>query len=429
MTYQEARQYLEQVYQRGSVLGLTALKELLKRLGNPQDDLKFIHIAGTNGKGSVLSYVSAVLEEAGYLVGRYISPTLFHYRERIQVNEEMISRENMARLTGLLAEESRKMEEEGLALPTGFELETAMSFLYFKEKHCDIIVLETGMGGTTDATNVVTTTVLEIIASIGMDHMEFLGDSLEKIAENKAGIIKPGTRVVSAFQEEEASRVLKRVCEERHCELKFVQPSELKRLEAGYERQRFSYKERNNVEISLAGSYQFANAALALEALDSLRNLGYAITEEQVQKGMKGAQWKGRFTLLHKKPAVLVDGAHNPAAAQVLKESLELYFPGKRLYFIFGVFCDKDYKKIIQITAPLAYHILTVQTPDNPRALDAEILQAEVAKVNPSVEACASVAKAVEKSLAMAGEEDVILAFGSLSYLCQVEKALKAMES
>ena len=208
MDYKEARVYLDEAAKYGSVLGLTTMTELLKRLGNPQDDLKFVHIAGTNGKGSVLAYLSTVLKEAGYKVGRYISPTLFSYRERIQVNEAYITKEAVARLTGLVKEAADEMAAEHLAVPTVFEMETAISFLYFKEECCDLVVLETGMGGREDATNVVKTTVLEVLASISMDHMGVLGNTLGEIAWNKAGIIKPGTAVVSMKQLPEAMQVI-----------------------------------------------------------------------------------------------------------------------------------------------------------------------------------------------------------------------------
>lgn len=424
MNYREARDYLERLSARGSVLGLDSVRELLGRLGNPQNQLKFIHIAGTNGKGSALAFVSSVLREAGYRVGCYISPTLFSYRERIQVNGERIEREALARLVSGIAEAAASMERDGLAVPTVFEQETVLAFLYFAEKKCDIVVLETGMGGRLDATNVVTTTILEILTSIGMDHMGFLGNTLAEIAKNKAGIIKPKTSVVSARQEAEAGKVIESVCEQQGCTLQNVQPEKLKDVVYGIESQSFSYKEWENVQISLAGSYQIVNAALALEALEALGHMGWEITPEQIYEGMKKAQWRGRFTVLQKNPLVLVDGAHNPAAARVLQESVNLYFPGKRLFFIFGVFEDKDYEGIIQLMAPLAHHIFTVQTPDNPRAMNAERLRDEVNKVKPCAEACDSIDQAVKKSLAMAEADDVILAFGSLSYLSKVENAL-----
>ncbi len=422
MDYREARVYLEELSKYGSVLGLESMKELLRRLGNPQDELRFLHISGTNGKGSVLAYLSTVLSEAGYRTGRYISPTLFSYRERIQVDGERIEKEALARHVTAIAEAIRGMEAEHKGSPTVFEVETALGFLYFKEKGCDIVVLETGLGGALDATNVIQTPVLEVIASISMDHMDVLGDTLEKIALQKAGIIKPGTSVVSAAQEPEAAQVLADVCAEKGCKLYVTEPEKISEVRYGCGKQSFSYKHWENMEISLAGSFQIFNACLALEAIDALKREGWEITEQQVREGMAKAQWKGRFTLISQKPAIVLDGAHNPAAARELRHSLELYFPGKKLHYIFGVFRDKDYRQVITLTAPLAEHIITIQTPGNPRALPAKELMEAVKQVNPSVEAADSIGDAVEKSLKNAGEEDAVIIFGSLSFLGEALK-------
>lgn len=428
MNYEEARVYLDEVSKYGSVLGLDNMRELLGRLGNPQDDLKFIHISGTNGKGSALSYMSTILSGAGFRTGRYISPTLYAYRERIQVDGAMIDRESLAALVTVVKEAVDAMEAENKGNPTVFEVETALSFLYFKEQKCDIVVLETGLGGTLDATNVVKTTVMEMISSIGMDHMEFLGGTLQEIAENKAGIIKPHTWVVSAEQDPKAAEVIKRVCREKDCKLSVVDPDAFQDVHYGYEKQTFTYKNWKDVEITLAGTYQVTNAALALEAVEALRKLGYSLTEEQVRKGMKAAFWRGRFSVIHKNPVVVIDGAHNPAAAKVLKDSLETYFQGKNLHFIMGVFADKDYQSVIEMTAPLAKHIITIETPGNPRALSAVKLKEAVEKVNPSVEAAGSIREAVEKSMKNAQKDDVIAAFGSLSFLGELDREVQSME-
>lgn len=426
MNYREARVYLEQVSKYGSVLGLDNMRELLNRLGNPQKDLKFIHISGTNGKGSVLAYLSTVLSGAGYRTGRYLSPTLFSYREKIQVDGEKINKESLAAHVTAIAEASRDMQEKNAGIPTIFEVETVLAFLYFQEKKCDLVVLETGMGGLLDATNIIDTTVLEVIAPISMDHMEFLGDTLAKIAEQKAGIIKKDTRVVSAPQEAEAAEVISDTCRRQHCILETVDPAELTQIRYGYERQSFSYKGWKQVEIQLAGKYQIMNAALALEAVEALRKLGYALPEGAVREGMAGTSWRGRFTVLDKDPLIVMDGAHNPAAARMLRDSLELYFPGRKLHYIFGMFRDKDYNGVIALTAPLAEDIITVETPGNPRALPAGELAEAVAKVNPRVEPSDSIAAAVKKSLERAAKEDVIVIFGSLSFLGEAEKEVKS---
>ena len=424
MNYKEARVYLDEVSKYGSVLGLESMRELLRRLGDPQDELKFIHISGTNGKGSVLAYLSTILTGAGYRTGRYISPTLFSYRERIQVDGEYIEKESLACHVTAIAAAAEDMQKAGLPSPTVFEIETALAFLYFKEKRCDIVTLEVGCGGLLDATNVITTTLMEVIASISMDHTDLLGDTLAKIAAQKAGIIKPDTMVVSAQQKSEAAQVIEDTCKEQHCTLQMVDESKISNVHYGAEGQTFSYKTWENVAISLAGSYQIKNAALAIEGVEALRKLGYALSDQQVREGLLHTAWRGRFTTLRRDPTVIIDGAHNPAAALELKESLERYFPGKTLYFVMGMFKDKDYAQVIDLTAPLARHIITVETPGNPRAMPARELAEAVGKVNPSVEWADSVAHGVEKALAMAGKEDAVIVFGSLSFLGEAADAV-----
>ena len=424
MNYKEARVYLDEVSKYGSVLGLESMRELLRRLGDPQNELKFIHISGTNGKGSVLAYLSTILSGAGYRTGRYISPTLFSYRERIQVDGEYIEKESLACHVTAIAAAAGDMQKAGLPSPTVFEIETALAFLYFKEKRCDIVTLEVGCGGLLDATNVITTTLMEVIASISMDHTDLLGDTLAKIAAQKAGIIKPDTMVVSAQQKSEAAQVIEDTCKEQHCTLQMVDESKISNVHYGAEGQTFSYKTWENVAISLAGSYQIKNAALALEGVEALRKLGYALSDQQVREGLLHTAWRGRFTTLRRDPTVIIDGAHNPAAALELKESLERYFPGKTLYFVMGMFKDKDYAQVIDLTAPLARHIITVETPGNPRAMPARELAEAVGKVNPSVEWADSVAHGVEKALAMAGKEDAVIVFGSLSFLGEAADAV-----
>ena len=316
------------------------------------------------------------------------------------------------------------MQKAGLPSPTVFEIETALAFLYFKEKRCDIVTLEVGCGGLLDATNIITTTLMEVIASISMDHTDLLGDTLAKIAAQKAGIIKPDTMVVSAQQKSEAAQVIEDTCKEQHCTLQMVDESKISNVHYGAEGQTFSYKTWENVAISLAGSYQIKNAALALEGVETLRKLGYALSDQQVREGLLHTAWRGRFTTLRRDPTVIIDGAHNPAAALELKESLERYFPGKTLYFVMGMFKDKDYAQVIDLTAPLARHIITVETPGNPRAMPARELAEAVGKVNPSVEWADSVAHGIEKALAMAGKEDAVIVFGSLSFLGEAADAV-----
>ena len=424
MNFTEAETYLHTISKTGSVFGLATIRELLQRLGDPQNTLKFIQIAGTNGKGSVLACLSTVLTQAGYCTGRYFSPHMASYRETIQVNGEPMEKASMARHLTEIQKAARQMEEEGMAAPTYFESLTALAFLYFREKDCDVVVLEAGLGGRLDATNVVTTTILELIVSIGMDHMDVLGNTIEEITAEKAGIIKPNTIVVSAPQKPAAREVLEAICRERGCTFRCVEDTQIKevRFEGGM--QQFSYKSWKNVAISLAGTYQVNNASLALEGVEALRKLGFSLSDRQVYEGMARAAWWGRFTQIAKEPTVIVDGAHNEDGARALRDSLERYYKGRRLYYIFGVFQDKAYQKIIQLTAPLAEYIITVQTPNNPRALPARTLKEAVAAVNPNVEAAGSIPDAVRKLNQMAKKDDVIIIFGSLSFLKEAERAV-----
>ena len=425
MNYAEARVYLDETSKYGSVLGLENMKALLDRLDNPQKSLKFIHISGTNGKGSVLAYLSTILYKAGYRTGRYISPTLFSYRERIQVNEEVIEKESLAKHVTSIAQAVENMKENDAGTPTAFEIETALAFLYFKEKKCDIVVLETGLGGALDATNIIQTTQLEVIAPISMDHTDVLGKTLREIALQKAGIIKPHTTVVTAVQQTEAREVLQQVCVEKGSRFCEVDTAEIRNVHYGYIQQSFSYKDWENIKISLAGEFQIQNAALALEAINQLRREGFTLPDEAVYEGMQQAKWNGRFTIMSQEPVIILDGAHNPQAAEALKKSLESYFKDRNIYYIFGVFKDKDYKKIIEITAPLAEHIITIETLDNPRALPADILKNEVEKVNASVETGGSIEAAIKKNLSYMGADDVLVIFGSLSFLGTAAKAIK----
>ncbi|MCC8066748.1 MAG: bifunctional folylpolyglutamate synthase/dihydrofolate synthase [Clostridiales bacterium] len=428
MDYREARAFVDGLQGRGGPLGLEAISNLLQFLGDPQEELRVIHVAGTNGKGSVIAYLAAVLETAGYRVGRYVSPTLFSYREQIQLNGENISREDFAEQITKIAAAMETMRAEGMQLPSMFEAETAAAFLYFQEQKCDFVLLETGMGGRTDATNVIRKPVLSVLASISMDHMEYLGSTLGEIAWNKAGIFKEGVPVVSTEQEEEAAAVIRDEARKKKCPVTFVGRDFIKELSHDLDGQSFSYEPFGIVTIRLAGRHQRENAALALECVGALRKQGYLISETALKEGMRTASWKGRFSVIHKNPIVVLDGAHNPDAAARLRDAILDYFPDRKKYYIMGVFSDKEYDKIIDKTADLAEHIITIETPDNPRALPAEALARAVQRVNPSAEAAGSIAEAVDRSFALAGPEDVILIFGSLSFLGEAEQAVRNLD-
>lgn len=424
MNYQEARAFIDNASTYGSVLGLENMKQLSIRLDVPEADLSFVHIAGTNGKGSVTSYIETILQEAGYRVGKYVSPTLCSYRERIQINKEPISKVDFANCMGRIYKVSKEMEQEGLSHPTPFELETMCAFLYFKEKSCDMVVLECGLGGDTDATNIIQNTKVAVITSISRDHMGYLGDSLEEIAEHKVGIIKDGSKVVTVMQEESVLQIIEQESKKHSAKLSVADGKNIILQESNLEGQGFVYEE-TLYEITLLGLHQIENAVVAIEGIKALRELGYVITKEQVQKGLKKTTWLGRFSIVGKQPYMIVDGAHNEAAALRLKESLIHYFKGKKLIFLMGVFKDKEYNKVIQLTAPLASHIITLTPPDSQRALSALELAEEVKKYHKSVEVSNSIEDAVNRAYLVANTEDVIIAFGSLSFLDAIIKKVE----
>ena len=415
MDYQKARSYIDEAHRFGGEMSLKTITDFLERLGNPQNDLQFIHIAGTNGKGSVGAYLASVLQEAGYKIGRFISPTLYAYRERIQINGEYISKEDFGRWMDPVVSAMEEMKKAGEPLPSPFEIETALSFLYYREKKCDLVLLECGMGGSNDATNVIRNTRLAVITSISMDHMEYLGNTLGEIAKQKAGIIKPGCTVVTCLQQPEAAVVIASECRKGHNLLAVGKAYDAQVLEFDLQHLTFTYRGRT-ITIHLAGAHQLENAVLALTGIEALINMGYEISEEQIQAGFEKTRWNGRFTILKKEPYFILDGAHNPDAAKKLKKSIEMYFSGRRLIFLMGVFKDKQYDKIASILAPMADTIIAMETPDNPRALPAVELEGVLSKYNQNVLLAGSLESAVQQGFELAGEKDVIVAFGSLSF-------------
>ncbi len=445
MKYQEALDYVASLSSYRIVPGLDSIGRLCEFLGNPQNELKFVHIAGTNGKGSTLAYLSTILKCAGYRVGRYLSPVISDYREKIQVNEKFITRKVLCQGVELIKVACDKIVEQGYPHPTPFEVETALAFWYFREQKCDIVVLETGMGGLEDATNIIETVCVSVIATISMDHMNFLGKTLGDIAFQKAGIMKTGRPVVTLCQKEEAAVVLRDRAEVLGCPLIVADPSKASGVRYGVERQRFHYDGMKDLEIRLTGTYQVNNAVLAIETIKVLSKCGFPVSESMLRKGLLQTVWQGRFTVIGKKPLFVVDGAHNEDAAKKLAESIKFYFTNKRIIYIMGVLSDKEYEKIIELTYPCADHILTVTTPDNTRALHAYDLALAVNEVcmraagqsgtdaamrHPQVTAADSLEEAVEMSYLLAGKDDVILAFGSLSYLGRLmEIVIKRNES
>lgn len=417
MNERQAMEYIEQAGRYGISPGLESIRELCRRLGDPQRQLKFVHVAGTNGKGSVSAYLASVLTAAGFRTGRYLSPTLFCYRERIQVNGRYITKKALCQGMEQIKNVCGEMTGAGLSHPTPFEIETALAFLYFKAKACDIVVLETGMGGALDATNLVENTVVSVLTSISMDHMKFLGNTLGDIARQKAGILKPGRPAVSIWQQKAALEEIMVKAKEQGSLLRILDPEEITRVRYGLEKQSFDYGGFRRLEITLAGKYQVENAALAVETLKTLGEEGFSVSEEALRKGLRETAWPGRFSVIAKKPYFIVDGAHNEDGAKRLAESVSFYFTNRRIIYIMGVLRDKDHQGIIALTHSLADQIITVTPPDNPRALSAYELAQEAARVHENVTAADSLEEAVEMSRMLAGKEDVIIAFGSLSFL------------
>lgn len=440
---------MDEMSKYGSVLGLDTIRGLLRELGNPQESLRFIHIAGTNGKGSVLAYTSTILSEAGYRIGRYVSPTVVSYLERIQVDGTWISEEMFAQMTSQVRDAIARLEEAHEPLPTVFEAETAIAFLYFKEVKCDLVVLEAGLGGALDATNIIQNTVCAVFSSISRDHIGVIGNTLEEIAENKAGIIKSGCTVVSADQLPSVTEILKKRAAQSGGPFIEAEPEKAKIHRADYRGMELSYKEYSHLTTSLSGRYQADNLCTALEVVRFLNRNRYPVSEQAVKNGTAHTLWQGRFTCIGESPVFILDGAHNEAAAQRLRETVEDYFTGKKLIFIMGVFKDKEYDRIAEIMCPLAASVYTVALPDRKRGLPPgelaesvrgycshvtavtdgdDDMAAAAADQNSSASATAtgigdSISKAVAMALTEAEKEDVILVFGSLSYLKQAEAA------
>lgn len=428
MNYHETMDYIEEMSALGSSPGLASTAELCRRLGNPQESLFFVHIAGTNGKGSVSAYVYSVLRAAGYRVGFFTSPAVYAYREKIQVNGKEILAREFAEWMSLVREEADAMAAEGLPHPTVFEMETAVGFLHFMEKRCDIVVLECGMGGDLDATNIIRNTYVSAFSSISMDHMDFLGKKLAEIAGHKAGIIKPGAEVVSGVQQPEALAVLKRRAGE--ASFRAVEAERISHIRYGLEKQRFDYRTEGGVfyrrlEISLAGVVQPENAALAVEITEALAKKGFAVTEKQLRQGLLGARWPYRFEIVAKKPYFILDGAHNEDAAKRLAEGIRFYFTNKKILYIIGMLKDKEYEKVIAQTYAYAEQIITITPPDSKRAMSGHELAVAAAGYHPHVTGAASLEEAVEMAYLLAQKDWIIIAFGSLSYLGELGRIIK----
>lgn len=422
MTYDEAVEFADSTKKYGSILGLESIRNLMQELGNVQEQLHIIHVAGTNGKGSVCAFLSAALTEAGYRVGRYNSPAVFERREVFRIGETMISKEEYAAVFERVQTACEVLTKRGCPHPTVFEVETAAAFLWFYKKKCDLVLLETGMGGETDATNLITHPVCSVLTSIGMDHMQYLGNTIEEIAKVKAGIIKKGCPVVALKQGDSVCEVIKNKAEECGSRCVLVEVPQYMQ-EAPIWGTTLQDAHYGPVHTTLGGIWQRENLSLALAVLKLLEESGYPITKEAVQSGIAKTIWHGRYEVLQTEPLFIIDGAHNPIAAKRLKETIEKDFTNREIIYIIGVLADKEHEKMLRLLLPGAKAVFTV-TPDSPRALGGEILAKEAQKYADNIWHVPDIGKAVKMAKETAKESDVILAVGSLSYLKEVKKAL-----
>ncbi len=409
MTYSECLTFIHSLDRFGSVPGLERISELLALLGNPEKNLKFIHVAGTNGKGSVTMYCASVLKRAGYKVGAYISPFVVDFRERIQLCGEYISQEDLCEVVGEILPHYEDMKRRGLQI-TEFELITAAAFLYFSKKECDVVCLEVGMGGRFDATNVISSPIVSVIVSISFDHVNILGDTLEKIAFEKCGIIKPTCPVVSfPDQDDGVLAVIMESCAVKGCRLILPVYNSVRILSDGLFDTRFVY---DGFEISprLLGSHQIKNAITAIEALKVVRLAGFRISDEDVSLGISETVFPARMEILSKDPLIIVDGAHNLSGAHTLKVSIEK-LPAKPI-ILMGMLADKDYESVVELIAPLGAEFVAV-TPNNPRRLDCKVLSKEASK---HTKACyfEDYGEAVEYCVGRLEEQQALVVCGSL---------------
>lgn len=367
MTYEEALSYIHSISWKGSVPGLSRISALMHDLGDVQNRLKIVHVAGTNGKGSTCAMLESVLRTAGYRTGLYVSPFIERFNERMCVAGEPIPDETLAEITEYVKGYADQMEDA----PTEFELITAIAFEYFYRSKCDIVVLETGMGGRLDCTNVINTAEVSVITGIALDHVAFLGDTFEKIAAEKAGIIKAGVSVVWGGTHDGASAVIAAQAKKLGAPLYMPHYDQLSTnacsLQEGI---RFTYQNRNDLTVKLRGSYQPHNAAIALETIECLRARGWCIPEEAVRAGLANTLWRARFELLSTDPIAVYDGGHNMEGVTAAAESIRLYFPDEKVILLTGVMEDKEYREMAGVLAPLTAGAVTV-TPDNPRSLPA----------------------------------------------------------
>ena len=422
MNYNEALEYIHSINWTFCKPGLERTKELCKRLGNPEKSLKFIHVAGTNGKGSFCAMLSSVLKEAGIRVGTYTSPYVKVFNERMMVNGEMISNEELAEITEYIKPMADSMEDK----PTEFELITAIAFEYFKRKKCQLVVLECGLGGRLDSTNVVENVLLSVITGIALDHTSILGNTISEIAREKAGIIKENTPVLFCGTGVEAQRPITEVAKTKNAPVFFVDRESVNIKKQTLDGTIFDYELYKNLEISLLGKYQVENATNVLQAIRLLNNHGFMrISEDSIRRGLKNAKWHARFEVILDTPLMIFDGGHNPDGVCKAVESIKAYLGEKRVYTITGVMADKDYNFIASKISEVSKKVFCI-TPNNERALNSESYKEVFLNLGIEAESFDTIESAINSSIEQAKKDNgVILCLGSLYMYGEVSEIVE----
>lgn len=420
MNVEQAIAYIHSVCWKGSIPGLGRTQELLEKMGNPEKKLKFVHIAGTNGKGSTAAMTASILSKAGYRTGLYTSPYIYRFHERIQVDGVEISDEDLTEITEYVKPLADSMAQS----PTEFELVCCIAFEYFYRKKCDIVVLEVGMGGAWDATNVIEVPEVAVITNIGLDHTEYLGDTVEKIAETKSGIFKPHGHGVVYRSTPSVEAVYERVCAERDVSLRKADFEGLVLKAHTLEGQVFDCGSRKNLVLPLLGDHQLHNASVVLSIADTLIGEGWKISEQNIYDGIRDVRWPGRFDIVCRKPLFIIDGGHNPQCIEALVKNIQDYLAGKKVIALTGVLADKDYADMYKPVMPLVDRFVCI-TPPNPRKLEAEQLARYLQQAGAQAQASESILDGVKKAMELAGEDGVVLCFGSLYSIGGIRDALK----
>lgn len=420
MNAEQAIAYIHSVCWKGSIPGLGRTQELLEKMGNPEKKLKFVHIAGTNGKGSTAAMTASILSKAGYRTGLYTSPYIYRFHERIQVDGVEISDEDLTEITEYVKPLADSMAQS----PTEFELVCCIAFEYFYRKKCDIVVLEVGMGGAWDATNVIEVPEVAVITNIGLDHTEYLGDTVEKIAETKSGIFKTHGHGVVYRSTPSVEAVYERVCAERDVSLRKADFDGLVLKAHTLEGQVFDCGSRKNLVLPLLGDHQLHNASVVLSIADTLIGEGWKISEQNIYDGIRDVRWPGRFDIVCRKPLFIIDGGHNPQCIEALVKNIQDYLAGKKVVALTGVLADKDYADMYKPVMPLVDRFVCI-TPPNPRKLEAEQLARYLRQAGAQAQASESILDGVKQAMDLAGEDGVVLCFGSLYSIGGIRDALK----